>query len=561
MIPFMNTIAAGSILIILFFPGYSVFAAQGRGQGDLQELPVKQSLSITPDVVRRNPNPGKSSWTLDQLVSEAVAHHPDALNKRAGLETAEAAEDAAFQQFFPTPYAKIQQGYDQQEEDPTRDQRFGVIGLQQPIWTGGKLTAGLKVAKSGADSADLSIMETQLSIAQTVVNVYQNLMQYRGRIRAQVEGIGLLEKHSAMMGRRIEGGVSAPMEQGLLESRLSQARSDLATYKTGERTALIQMAQLIGQALEPGDIEMNLSETSSPVRFAETVSGAREPGDLVEQAYKINPSLRRLEADLKTAEHQEEQQRASLMPTLSVKAEYQNDLFDRGTSQEDTRVYGTIDFAIGAGLSSLANIRGATAKIAGLRRANESARRNVAQKVEEDYEICKSAFMRQQMLKETVRSARGVLESYNRQFIAGKRSWLDVLNATRELIQTDLAFVDIQASYQASAYRLRLDVGDFDWFRKSHRMPEVEEPSTVEVALPLVAKIEEPSTAKAASSLVPKAEEPSPVYRVSEIEDPSPVKVASSPMPKFDDPSTVYRVPEVEDPSPVKAASSPGGSD
>ena len=55
-------------------------------------------------------------------------------------------------------------------------------------------------------------------------------------------------------------------------------------------------------------------------------------------------------------------------------------------------------------------------------------------------------------------SSKAVLESYERQFAAGRRSWMDLLNAMRELTQNDYARVEAHAQMAGSLHRLQLRI-------------------------------------------------------------------------------------------------------
>ena len=64
---------------------------------------------------------------------------------------------------------------------------------------------------------------------------------------------------------------------------------------------------------------------------------------------------------------------------------------------------------------------------------------------------------------ERVRSASAeVAESYARQYIAGRKSWLDVLNAVRESAQADLARVDARYQMLSAAWRLGIHTGRWE---------------------------------------------------------------------------------------------------
>jgi adhesin transport system outer membrane protein len=62
-------------------------------------------------------------------------------------------------------------------------------------------------------------------------------------------------------------------------------------------------------------------------------------------------------------------------------------------------------------------------------------------------------------LDQSVRGSDKVLESYQRQFQAGRKSWLDLLNAVRELAQNQYALADAKASMAAAMLRLQIRMG------------------------------------------------------------------------------------------------------
>jgi adhesin transport system outer membrane protein len=52
-----------------------------------------------------------------------------------------------------------------------------------------------------------------------------------------------------------------------------------------------------------------------------------------------------------------------------------------------------------------------------------------------------------------------VVDSYTRQFVIGRKSWVEVLNAVREATQARYLVVDARAQAGAAAWRLRALVG------------------------------------------------------------------------------------------------------
>jgi adhesin transport system outer membrane protein len=62
-------------------------------------------------------------------------------------------------------------------------------------------------------------------------------------------------------------------------------------------------------------------------------------------------------------------------------------------------------------------------------------------------------------LDKSVQGSRAVLESYGRQFTAGRKTWQDLMNAVRELAQNQYNLVDAHATMVSAMYRLQIRTG------------------------------------------------------------------------------------------------------
>ena len=107
----------------------------------------------------------------------------------------------------------------------------------------------------------------------------------------------------------------------------------------------------------------------------------------------------------------------------------------------------------------------AAARVVNLRETREAARREMTAKVSADYEDHLSNLGRKRGIQRSIQASTEVLASYDRLFVAGKRNWLDVLNAARELTQVEVSLADVEAAIAASYFRLRLHGNELPWQR------------------------------------------------------------------------------------------------
>ena len=422
-----------------------MFAVPVPGSGIMRTM--RLALGAAAALVMLSPQPGMAQSTdrlgLDQLVGMAIQTYPGIAARRAELGAARSEVDAARWQYYPTPSVSV-----------ARDRDNGgtatVLALQQPLWAGGRIDAGFDAADARARSAGVAITEAQYDLALRVTDAWQASMQAHGRVAALTKSVAQLEDYAESVSRRIAGGVSAEVDLRLVQSRLAQARGNLANARASERSALAQLSQMVGRPLR-----------SDNLAVAGRVAGELPALEaLVDQALLSSPLLHRLDADIEAARHDAAQKGAANWPTLNLRAErLRTDPTYTGNYVTDNRVTLVLDYVPGAGLSAAATADAARTRVDGLMASRDAARRDLIGKVSTDYEAHLSSRDLRRNLRSTLEASTEILASYTRLFIAGKRSWLDVLNAARELTEVEMALADAEAQFLASRYRLHLHRG------------------------------------------------------------------------------------------------------
>lgn len=386
----------------------------------------------------------RRDWTLDALVETAVAAHPEVAARRAEIDAAQAGVESARWQFYPTPSVQM---------DQHEGRRATVLRLQQPLWTGGRLSADLEAAQGRSRVAQGSLAETRLDLALRVTDAYGTFLSARWRAEAAAAGVERLKALTLSLSRRVEAGVSPAVDGDLLQARMAQIRADLELARASERAALERLRQLTGLALEPQGLAAPAA-TPGPGHVA--------TDGLVERALAAHPALRRNEAEIELARSQVEQAKSALWPSVSLRGEHQDGAIP-GSLPAGRRLYLSLQYTPGAGLAAGSQIRAAEARAAALKETREAIRRDVAARVAAQIEEHAAALERTRDADTGLAATTEVMESYTRLFLAGKRGWLDVLNAARELIQSEQLLAETRVQALVSAYRLTLYEGGRPW--------------------------------------------------------------------------------------------------
>jgi adhesin transport system outer membrane protein len=132
------------------------------------------------------------------------------------------------------------------------------------------------------------------------------------------------------------------------------------------------------------------------------------------------------------------------------------------------RIFVGLSTQLGAGLSLMSNIKAAQAKSLAAQEEVQIQTLAVTEQVLTDHAQALRLAEQTKVLESALMSQEQVMFSHNRQFLAGRKSWTEVLNATRELAQAQAQLSDVKANHIAVSWRLALFVRGLDVVNKTN---------------------------------------------------------------------------------------------
>lgn len=376
----------------------------------------------------------KEAWTLDDALKAALSTHPAILGKIAQVSAASAEKKGAQWQRFPTPSVEASGRYTQ------------TARLDQPLWTGGRITAGIEAATHRQSAAEAGADEARRDVALRVASAWTEAQRQQLRQNHAVEGVKAHEKLLKLISNRVEREVTPPVDRDFAQSRLLQALNDLSSVTQALSSARTQLGQLVGEPVSK--VSGTMDDRGAPA----TLEAA------MHQAMAQSSTLKRLSAEEQAAEQDVVSRRSSLMPQVSLRL--QRDMGDPLYIRQDTRAMVVVTAQPGAGLSAASGVDAAVARRESARLAREAALRDLRQQVTMDWDELTAARLRRDNARQARRMSSEVFESYARQYTTGRKSWIDVMNSVRELTQSDMAETDASAQLAAASLRLRILSGN-----------------------------------------------------------------------------------------------------
>lgn len=397
---------------------------------------------------------------VDSLITQAIQTHPLVGSARANQQATTEGINAAKLNLLPTP--SVSSGYD-------RDNDFiSQVSIRQPLWTGGKLTADVNQAIFDDKAATEYIYEQQNLVAKTTIDAWQSYIQAIAKQNVHSEALKELSEFEAMMQRRVGQGVSARIELDLVTNRILQEQTAYQAAGEQQRIAAARLEQIIGQPISQMSA-MSLPDIKVLVNQAKQQSVNFEKMAF-EKASFYNPVIVKEHFQIESAKQGVESQQAARYPT--VYAQYEHAYY-HDDNENDGKFSLGLSYAPGAGFSNLALARASQAQVNSLVQTQEASRRQVIENIQVQYQQFVSAKDRENSLIAAVAGAQIVVNSYRRQFIAGRKSWLEVLNAVREHNDYKVQLVQTRADILGAFHRLQVDFGTMQWQQFGHNRQPV----------------------------------------------------------------------------------------
>lgn len=384
------------------------------------------------------------SYTLEDLLYQAMQSYPTILAKQSQKDAAKTDLTAAKLKFLPNPSFNTQRNQVAYSGQPISNQPASTIQVSQPLWMGGSLVAGYNKADARLSAADFALLETREDVSKRLITAYTEWMKAYLKTQALEENVRMHERFATMIERRSEGGIASGADKDLGQSRLYQARSELDTQRSIERTSLESVSQLIGQPVTRQELMQRLA------RYAQVPK--RQEG--IEKALAISPSIHRYKFEAEAAEAEAKEIRAQALPQVSFQAQRQvGNAYLPGAQGYD--LYGlVVNYAPGGGFSSIASSSAAFDRAKAATMQVEVSKRDLTDKLNAEYNEYEFNLMKRESLKKSADLSGDISASYDRQYLAGRKSWLDLMNAVRERAQQRVALADAEGSLLGSSRRL-----------------------------------------------------------------------------------------------------------
>ncbi len=275
--------------------------------------------------------PAAVAETLEDAWRLAMARDAGLAASRSRSAGAQAAEKAARAERWPR--LTVEAGYQRFDDAPAfsfpvgatdfsspemvagDDFLSGRARLEMPLFTAGRVSAGIEAARQAARSAGLADESVEQDLRLEVATAYTDVLRARKSLDAATAAVASLSAHAhdvAVMAER-----EAVARNDLLAARVTLAQAEHGRLQADNRVALALAAynRLLG---EPMDRAVDLAALPVPAPPADSVE------ELVERARANRREIAGLAAESRSLAEQARSERAAGWPQIGLMADYQH---------------------------------------------------------------------------------------------------------------------------------------------------------------------------------------------------------------------------------------------
>lgn len=379
-----------------------------------------------------------ADYTLKHLFELTLDRHPSVLQARSQAQAAGFDLEAAQWGRFPTVSSEMR-------SDTQLTQSLAKV--EQPVWTGGKLSSRIELSAANMRAAEAGIHEAQFNAMTQVATAFFEALRLSQRQHSATHNVLEHERLLGLIQRRAQAEISPPADTTLAQARLQQALSERIQIQKQLDAALTTLAQWTEPLSGP---------LKAPLGIALPPSSA---ADWHERVVAQSAQRKRLLAQIESAEAQIQVSKSQVYP--NVMAGYQHTWAGQVTPGTDrTKAYLSLQFQSGAGLSARSGIQAAVSRKDATQQELATLERSLRSQTQATISELEALQAQLAPTQALLAGTTEIVESYLRQYQVGRKNWLDVLNAQREKTQALYSEADTRFGYQSSKVRLMLLTGD-----------------------------------------------------------------------------------------------------
>lgn len=377
---------------------------------------------------------------LKSALQAAVTLHPSTKSVLAQIDSLSFNLDATRALWLPSVYVAGQTMSEQ-------DEYYALVRIQQTLTSFGRIENTFALDQQRVELKKTELFQLYRYLIEETAAAYAKQLGAKECLAVAQENEAEHERLYQMIQRRSKGGIASQADVSLAYARLLQARA--------------QREQFAG-VLEKMRYELT-ALTQIPISAEQPVEGSllRLPSsaDIIGKAMDEEASIKVRQAEAEVVRKEARLAEVELNPTIYLRFDQYIDEDSSYESRIGVAFEGSLE---GMGIANKRRVKAEYARIDSAMHQIETSRNEIKRRISSlisDRNMQASVAVTYDM---AVSERKSTLESFLRQFDAGRKSWLDVLNSQNEVSEMCQMLAQSKTQWLEASLRLAAIYGQLD---------------------------------------------------------------------------------------------------
>jgi outer membrane protein len=323
------------------------------------------------------------------------------------------------------------------------------IVLNQPVFQGFRTVESTKAAEAQVDAGRQGLLQTEQQVLFDVVQAYMDIYAGRQLVVLRRQDVAALQTQVNASNERFEVGEITRTDVAQSEARLAESRNALVEVQTRLAQDVARYVQLVGN--EPGKLSYpKIAKLPKSLSAALDIAGEINPRLLAQAFVEVATN-----SSVAVA-------RSGLLPSVGLQAQAltaDRDFGEDRTGIRSAAVAAQVSIPIYESGLIYSQVREAKQRASQSRIELIEVARDVRSAVAQSWNAYTGLGQIIRNTKTQVQAAQLALTGVQQEYQAGTRTTLDVLDAQRELVQSQVLQVNAERARVVAGYQLLAAVG------------------------------------------------------------------------------------------------------
>lgn len=332
------------------------------------------------------------------------------------------------------------------------------VSLTQPLYLGGKLTSGVKLAKGQLNMALENERKTKQQLTFQVKQAFYQVWLAERMLKVAQSSYDNLEHHVEQIASFYQEGTVSKFELLRAKVQRDSLKPQLIAAQNGLKLAKLSMAVLIGFPKEqPYSVEYDSDKLQLPEEFKSVME------QVLESAYQNRPEMRQIKQVEAMHQYQMKLAESGYKPNVALIGQYQGGSLDYTPSNWNNSKYWTLTLSITGnlfdGFSTPAKVSGAKENVELTTIQESGLRDQIRLDIEQSVQSIQESLEVIQANQSNINLAKESLELTQARFTEGMATTMDIIDSQLAMDQALNGYYRGIAFYLTAEAKLDLASG------------------------------------------------------------------------------------------------------